>query len=90
MHLLPSEQKERVVEAIKEFEDSGELDISEPCDCGSRIRHHNGGNYHDKIYLQRDGEVYVKYDTTCELTPPAEWEPCEDWKSVIEQHADWL
>ena len=63
----------------------------EPCDCGSRISHNNGGNYHDEIYLHRDGdEVFVKYDTTCELTPPAEWEACKDWKLVIEQNADWL
>jgi len=91
MRLLPSEQNQRVAEAIKEFEDSSQLSIFEPCDCGNRVQHNNGGNYHDRIYLQRDGEqVFVKYDTTCELVAPAEWDKCNDWKAVIEQNADWL
>lgn len=91
MRLLPSEKKQRIAEAIQKFTDDGKLSIFEPCDCGNRVQHNNGGNYHDEIYLQRDGEqVFVKYDTTCELTAPAEWEPCDDWEVVIEQNADWL
>ena len=33
---------------------------------------------------------FVKYDTTCELSEPAEWEPCEDPHAVIQENADWL
>lgn len=90
MNLLPSERKEREIQAIGEFEYFGELSIYEPCDCGLHIRHNNGGNYHKEVHLRRDsGRVFVKYDTSCELTPPAEWEECEDWKAVIRQYTDW-
>jgi len=91
MNLLPSEQKKRIEEAIKSFEESNSLSIFEPCNCGSQIRHNNGGNYHNEVYLQRDGqEVFVKYDTTCELVPLAEWQIVDDWRAVITQNADWL
>lgn len=91
MYLLPTQKKEKLDEAIKEFENNGRLEIHEPCTCGARVQHNNGGNYHDEIYLQADGDqVFVKYDTTCELTPPAEWEICDDWEKVIADHADWL
>lgn len=91
MRLLPSEQEKRVKEAIKQFEDEKTLNIYEPCNCGSRISHNNGGNYHEEIYLCRDGsQVFVKYDTTCELVAPAEWQECKDPKSIIRQYADWL
>lgn len=91
MRLLPSEQKARLAEAIVKFEETGELNIYEPCDCGSHIRHNNGGNYHEEVYLRKDeGKVYVKYESTCELNGPAQWTECEDWKKVIEDRADWL
>lgn len=91
MRLLPSEQKEKVAIAIAEFQKNSELRIYEPCDCGSHIRHNNGGNYHEEIFLREDGgEVFVKYETTCELTVPAGWESCDDWDKVIKDHADWL
>ncbi|MHC4195647.1 MAG: hypothetical protein ACYSQZ_06855 [Planctomycetota bacterium] len=90
-HLLPSEQKERLYKAIDEFVETGELAIYEPCDCGSHVRHHNGGNYHQEIFLRRDsGKCFVKYDTSCELMPPAEWEECGSPVDVIRRHADWL
>ena len=91
MHLLPSEQKERIEKAVKEFEESGSLSIFEPCNCGSHVRHNNGGNYHAEISLLRDtGQVFVRYETTCELTPEAEWQIVDDWHTVITQNADWL
>jgi hypothetical protein len=91
MNILPSEQKKRTKVAIKYFEDNGELSIYEPCDCGSRIRHNNGGNYHEIIRLIRDeDQVFIKHDTTCELVPDAEWYECQDWKKVIKDYADWL
>jgi len=102
MYSLPSEQKERISESIKEFNRTGSLVIDEPCNCGSHIRHNNGGNYHQVVTLKRDntpqphnrrsGKVFVKYDNTCELTPPAEWEEIYriEAEAVIKQYADWL
>lgn len=91
MRLLPSQQKNAIERAIKEFEKNGKLSIFEPCDCGSRVQHNNGGNYHEEIYLSKDsGQAFVKYETTCELIDPAEWEICDDWQKVITDHADWL
>lgn len=90
-YLLPSEQKECIDQAIADFNETGSLSIYEPCDCGNRISHNNGGNYHDEIYLKRDsGEIFVKYDTTCELVAPAEWQECDDLEAVIRQNADYL
>lgn len=91
MYLLPSEQKKRIIESISQFNETGELSIFEPCNCGNRVQHNNGGNYHDQIYLKMDtGQVFIKFDTTCELVPSAEWEPCEDWIQVIKDNADFL
>ena len=91
MYLLPSEQKVRAEEAIQEFQESGSLTIYEPCDCGSQIRHSSGGNYHEIIELRQDsGQFFVRYDTTCTLTPPATREACEDPEAVIREYADWL
>lgn len=91
MRLLPSEQEARTKAAIQEFQETSTLNICEPCDCGSHIRHNNGGNYHEIISLRRDsGQVFVMYDTTCELTPPAQWEVCTDPETIIREYADWL
>lgn len=91
MYNLPSEQKKRVEKAIKEFKETGKFSIYEPCDCGSQVRHNNGGNYHEEIYLQMDeGQAYIKRTSTSEFEPPAEWELCEDWEQVIKNNSDWL
>ena len=91
MNLLPSEQLQRVDQAIQEFKESGHLEIFEPCDCGSRIQHNNGGNYHQEITINRDGKaVFIKYETTCDLVARAEWQECNDLDSVIREFADWL
>lgn len=91
MRLLPTEQATAVETAISEFEQSGELIIREPCDCGDWVKHNNGGNYHQIISLRRDGnKVYSKFDTTCELTPESEWQEEMDWQAVIRDNADWL
>jgi hypothetical protein len=91
MNLLPSERNNRIEQAIKDFEETGRLVISEPCNCGSHIRHNNGGNYHQIIHLARDGDkVFVAFDSTCELVPSAEWEPCEDYRALITDYGDWL
>ncbi len=90
-HLLPSEQKERIKQAVENFNETGSLSIFEPCDCGSQVRHNNGGNYHEEIFLRSEGDkAFVKYETSCELTAPEEWQKCADPESVIRQNADWL
>ena len=85
MHLLPSIRKNRIAKAQKDYRETGKLCICEPCDCGSMIRHNNGGNYHDIIMLRHDSDNdFVKFETTSELEPDAEWEIC------IEKYGDWL
>lgn len=91
MRLLPSERVEKLYEAIKEFNSTGQLTIAEPCDCGNQIRHNNGGNYHDLVYLKRDGvQTFAMETSTSELEPPTEWEECLDPEAVISKLADWL
>lgn len=91
MRLLPSEQAVKIQEAISRFDTEGSLTIYEPCNCGSHVRHNNGGNYHQIIYLQKDsGQTFVKWADTCELKPEAEWEVCDSPHQVITSNADWL
>jgi len=48
----------------------------EPCDCGSHVRHNNGGNYHSEYAIFFDRKLgkftYLKA-TTCELV---DYEDC--------------
>lgn len=92
MRLLPSEQKERIEEAVEQFNSTGQLTIEEPCDCGNQVRHNNGGNYHDIIRLARDNDkTFIVEDTTSELEAPAEWEEAsESAEEIIAKYADWL
>jgi hypothetical protein len=92
MRLLPSERADAVEQALIEYKKSGHITIREPCDCGSRIQHNDGGNYHRLITLKNDGGIlYVKYDTTCVLTPAAEWEESySDIEEYLNSYADWL
>ena len=77
MKLLPSEENARqaeIVAQIKALKEGDKVYLCEPCDCGSHIRHNNGGNYHDLIAIALDGgQYYRKDDTTCDLIAPAEW-----------------
>lgn len=93
MNLLPSEREARRAQALAQLEKTGNLVIHEPCNCGGRIRHNNGGNYHEIISLRlEDNKHYVQFDSTCELTPPAEWEEIASTRAeeIIARHADWL
>jgi hypothetical protein len=90
---LPAIQKRNSESAKALFRRTGELSIYEPCNCGSHIRHNNGGNYHEIISLAHsEGEYFIKRDTTCELAIPAEWEKISEDEAInaIEQYADWL
>ena len=80
-------------QAIEKLENTGELDIYEPCNCGNHIRHNNGGNYHDIYEIKKDGtDYFVKSDCTSELEPPATWESStkEQVYQLIQDCADWL
>jgi len=92
MKKLPSERKESIEKAIQEYRKAGKLTICEPCNCGSHIRHNNGGNYHEVIGLSTEygGQHFVRFGSTCELLPPAEWEICENPEDIIREHGDWL
>ena len=75
MLYLPSEQKEMQEQILRSLEEEGRAYLNEPCNCGSEIRHNNGGNYHECIEFAKDGNGYfAKFATTCEFDPPAEWE----------------
>lgn len=90
MRKLPFDQRRDAREAIEYFKRFGVLQIHEPCDCGNQSRHQDGGNYHDIIYLKKDGDtVYIKNETTCILTPPEEWRACFDWEHEVVTHSDW-
>jgi transposase-like protein len=93
LHKLPSEQQEAVKKAIEKLEKMGELSIEEPCDCGSHIRHNNGGNYHTWYDITIDnGDYYIKEGCTSELEPPYTWKLStrEGVYSLIQNCADWL
>lgn len=93
MRNLPSEQTEKSILAISEFLSTGYLSIFEPCDCGSNIRHNNGGNYHEEIFLKKDsGKYFSQIGTTSEYASPQPWEELtlKEVFMVIEEHSDWL
>jgi len=75
MRLLPSEQRKMEKEAIELFKDKERITLVEPCDCGSRIQHNDGGNYHQIIEIAKDdGRYFIMFDDTCEFTEASEWE----------------
>lgn len=70
------ERKKRYEKLRKALLKGEKILCCEPCDCGSHIRHNNGGNYHDEIaFAIEGGNYFVKEDTTCELT-------VEEWREV--------
>jgi len=88
MKYLPSEQEEKKEELLTQLEEQGEALLREPCDCGARIQHNNGGNYHELIYIKSDSDRYfIKFDTTCTLTSSTDWKEVtlEDIKHTIEE-----
>jgi hypothetical protein len=95
MRNLPSKQKVLIEEAIQGWAELPEGEIfylEEPCNCGSQIRHNNGGNYHEVIEFCKDsGRIFAKHGSTYE-NDQAEWEECThgDVISAIASHGDWL
>jgi hypothetical protein len=67
--------------------------VDEPCNCGSQIRHNNGGNYHNEVDFAFDsGKWYARFGSTSELDNPAEWQESSlnEAEQYIRDHADWL
>lgn len=87
----PAERLEAIEIADAKL-DRGELvEIIEPCNCGSMIRHNNGGNYHQIVYLKKENDgYYVKFDLTSDLEAPAEWQPTDEAFEIIRELSDWL
>lgn len=45
--------------------------LEEVCDCGSHIRHNNGGNYHDThILIRRKEKLFTKIISSYEDATP--------------------
>lgn len=91
--LLPSEKEAAIKKAKDYFIANGKLCISEPCDCGSRIMHNNGGNYHDIVSLRKDKDRYfIAIDSTSEFEPEADWREITFQQALeyIEKYGDWL
>ena len=55
--------------AYRQLHEKGSVTIAEKCDCGIKIRHNNGGNYHARLSFKRDsaGNYFCKVHFTCEL-----------------------
>lgn len=74
MKLLPTEQTKAQQSALRAFLENGRLTLSEPCDCGSQIRHNNGGNYHQTVDLRMDaGRVFRSRTTTSDYDSGGDW-----------------
>jgi len=92
MRLLPSENAKCLQAALTQFKETGEIVICEQCNCGSRIRHYHGGNYHEINTLQKDsGRIFVRYETTYEDNK-GYWNEIsfQEAEKVITDHSDWL
>lgn len=59
---------EKAKKAYKILHQNNKVKISEKCDCGMKILHNDGGNYHQQLKLKREeGRYWYKNDTTCKL-----------------------
>lgn len=78
MKLLPSLQTVRQVKAFKKFLINEGIHLQEPCDCGSQVRHNNGGNYHSIVkFAMESGKCFRSGNTfTGDYSPDDEWEEC--------------
>lgn len=54
---------------LQNLKEGEELFFSEPCDCGSRIMHNNGGNYHQRqrITAVENGMFQFETWSTCDI-----------------------
>lgn len=84
------EKIERVTQRI-----SDDLKIDGPtrfynCDCGSRIMHSNGGNYHQTIeFRYSNGVLEWQHDNTCELLPAKnDWKPVKNLPKLIRDNLE--
>lgn len=78
MLLLPNQQTAAQGKALRKFFDAEVLTLCEPCDCGSQIRHNNGGNYHAEVSFRMDaGKCWRSQTFGGDYGPP------DDWREVM-------
>lgn len=85
--LLPSEQTERQRSILMEFLTYVKhgFQMNEPCDCGSQVRHNNGGNYHKIVEFTMDGgKVWRRSQTTSEYDQWGAWEEVSFGQAIEE------
>ncbi len=74
MRLLPTQQTDAQLAALRKFLEAGKLTLAEPCNCGGQVRHNNGGNYHDWNEFKADGgKWFVRLGSTSDYDD-AEWQ----------------
>jgi hypothetical protein len=85
MKLLPTKQTSAQQESFLSFFETGKLELREPCDCGSMIRHNNGGNYHRIVEFRLDaGKCWRTETFTGDYGPPDDWKEVEFSEAVDE------
>jgi hypothetical protein len=87
MNLLPSQQSETQRKALLLFLEQGRIRLQEPCDCGSTVRHNNGGNYHAVVDIRMDGGKVWRTETfTGDYGSPDDWREVA-WAEALEEIA---
>lgn len=75
MLLLPTEQTVAQQKPLFYFATARKVEVCEPCDCGSQIRHNNGGDYHTVISFRMDaGKCWRPETHTGDYGPPDDWQ----------------
>ena len=77
MKLLPTQQTDRQADALRQFLDARGVSLNEPCDCGSQVRHNNGGNYHAIVNFTMNAGKCWRTETFT-----GDYGPDDDWKEI--------
>jgi hypothetical protein len=68
--------REQIATAIRRWRPT-EIRGSGRCNCGDRIQHRNGGNYHPAVEIREDqGDYAVSLVSTREIFPGDRWGDC--------------
>lgn len=89
MKYLPSEQQERIQEAIETFNEQSALVMTD-CNCDRPwVGDHGKKEIHKIVSLRRDsGQVFVN-EGTCSVYSRKNWKVC-DPEAVVKQNVDLL
>ena len=93
--MFENEEKGLIIEAMRTYNETETLVISEPCNCGSQIRHNNGGNYHQTVeIIYNNGNPLVRFSDTSELTDAGEWMSLKKYypnvRALVNKYKGWL